>query len=157
MKSLKFGEQITYYQKSDLKNNSKKLSDLILRNGFKKFNLEGITSYFSFRYPIGNLTMFEGYKKVPCGSKIKNRKTGNFWYPKFKETKISFEIAKKRVEELLIDSIKNLTKDKKIAIPLSGGVDSSLILALCRKIYPKKKFTHTVLVFTEMMNLNIQD
>lgn len=139
MKSSKFGEEITYYQEDNFKNNSKRLKDLLLDNGFKDFSPEGITSYFTFRYPIGDLTMFNGYKKVPYGSKIESRKIVNYWYPKFEERRISFKEAKERVEDLLIKSIKKLTKDKKIAILFSGGIDSSLIVAICRKIYPNKK------------------
>jgi len=139
MKSSKFGEQIAYYQKNNLKNNSERLSSLILKNNFGNFNPEGITSYLTFRYPVGDLTMFDEYNKIPFGFEIKNKKIESFWHPQFKEGDISFKIAKEKVEKLIINSIKNLVKDKKIAVPLSGGVDSSLILALCRKIYPKKK------------------
>lgn len=139
MKSSKFGEEITYYQANNFKNNFKRLVNLISKNGFKNFNPKGITSYLTFRYPVGDLTMFNGYKKVPCGCKIENKKIITEWYPKFKEKKIFFEKAKKIVEELLIKSIKRLTKEKKFAILFSGGVDSSLIVALCRKIYPNRK------------------
>lgn len=139
MRSSKFGEQITYYQEDNLKNNSKKLESLISKNGFDNFSPEGVTSYLTFRYPIGDLTMFNEYKKVPCGCKIKNKKIITEWYPKFGEKNIPFRKAEKTIEELLANSIKKLTKGKEIAIPLSGGVDSSMILALTRKIYPNKK------------------
>ena len=139
LKTSQFGEQVTYYQKNNLKNNSKILLDLILKNGFRKFNPEGITSYLTFRYPIGNLTMFEGYKKIPFGCEMKNEKIITKWYPKFKEKQIPFKEAKKIIEEFLIKSIKRLTKNKKFAIFCSGGIDSSLIVAICRKIYPNKK------------------
>ena len=139
MKSSNFGEEIIYYQENNPQNNSKILENLLSKNGFKNFNPEGITSYLTFRYPIGDLTMFEGYKKVPCGSEVKNGRIGTYWYPEFEEKKISFEKAKKKVEELLIKSIKKLTKGKKFAVPFSGGIDSSLVVAICRKIYPNKK------------------
>lgn len=139
MKSSKFGEEITYYQKNNFKNNSKELLDLILKHSFKKFSKEGISSYLTFRYPIGDLTMFADFKNVPYGAKIKNGRIISYWYPKFEEKKISFEGVKEKVEELLIKSIKKLTEGKEIAIPFSGGIDSSLIVAICRKIYPNKK------------------
>jgi asparagine synthetase B (glutamine-hydrolysing) len=142
MKSSNFGQKITYYQEDNIENNSNKLLDIISKNGFKNFSPQGITSYLTFRYPIGNLTMFGGYKKVSCGFEIENKKILTRWYPKFSEKKISLEKAQKRVEEILIKSVVKLTKGKKIAIPISGGVDSSLMLALCRKIYPRKKI-HT--------------
>jgi asparagine synthase (glutamine-hydrolysing) len=139
MRNSKFGEQVIYYLDNNFKDNSNRLLDLISKNGFKDFSPEGITSYLTFRYPIGNLTMFKGYKRVSFGCEIKNKKIVTEWYPKFEEKEISFEKAKKIIEELLIKSIKRLTKNKKFAIPLSGGIDSSLIVAICRKIYPNKK------------------
>lgn len=139
MRSSNFGKEITYYQENNFKINSKELLGLISRYGFKKFSKEGISSYLTFRYPIGDLTMLEGYRKIPCGTEIKNGKIVNQWYPKFRERKISFEKAQKRTEELLMRSIEKLTKGKKTAIPLSGGVDSSLLVAFCKKIYPNKK------------------
>lgn len=139
MKSSNFGEEIIYYQENNFQNKSKNLSDLIFKSGFTDFSPAGITSYLTFRYPIGDLTMFNGYKKIPCGCKEENKKIIIEWYPKFKEKRISFEKAKEKIEKLLIKSIKILTKDKKVGIPLSGGIDSSLIVALYRKIYPNKK------------------
>jgi asparagine synthetase B (glutamine-hydrolysing) len=139
MKSSNFGEEVIYYQENNFQNKSKNLRDLIFKNGFTNFSPAGITSYLTFRYPIEDLTMFNGYKKVPCGCKEENKKIIIEWYPKFEERRIFFEKAKERIRELLIESIKNLTEGKKIAIPLSGGVDSSMILALTREIYPNKK------------------
>lgn len=139
MKSSILGDKITYYQKNNLKNNSQELADLVSKKGFKRFDSEGITSFLTFRWPIGDLTMFEDLKKIPCGAEIKNGKTRTYWYPEFKEKKIPFEKAKKITEELLIKAIKKLIKEKNFGIPVSGGVDSSLVVALCRKIYPNKK------------------
>jgi len=139
MRTSNFGEKIVFYQENNFKNNSERLGDLISENSFKDFNSGGITSYLSFRYPIGDLTMFDRYKKVPCGCRMENEKIISEWYPKFEEKKISFEKTKKMVEEILIESIRKLTEGKKIAILLSGGLDSSLIAAICKKLYPNKK------------------
>lgn len=137
MKSSPFGLNITYYDVQG--NKSSNVTDLVKKNGFKEFTKEGITSYLTFRYPIGEYTMFEGIKKVPCGSEIKNNKISAYWYPTFPEKEISFDLAMKKIEELLINEIKRLGNGKKIAVPLSGGVDSSLILAMCTKVFPDKK------------------
>ncbi|MDD2665862.1 MAG: asparagine synthase-related protein [Methanocellales archaeon] len=83
--------------------------------------------------------MFEDYKKIPCCAELKDGKIQYYWYPKLENDDIAFDRALKRVEELLIKSIEGITSDKKIAIPLSGDIDSSLILAICRKLYPDKK------------------
>ena len=141
-KSHPFGLNIYYYYKdfADFNNKSNSLSDLIVKNRFTSYSQEGISSFFSFRFPIGNLTMFKDYYKIPCGSKLKNDKIINYWYPKFDPINISFEKAIKKIENLLFNSIKNLVKNKnKIGFAMSGGIDSSLIVALSRKIFPNRE------------------
>ena len=139
IKSHPFGLNIYYYYK-DFNNISNSLSALIVKNRFKSYSQEAISSFFSFRFPIGKLTMFKDYYKIPCGSKLKNDTIINYWYPKFDIINISFEKAVKKIENLLFDSIKNLVKNKnKIGFAISGGIDSSLVVALCRKIFPERE------------------
>lgn len=131
-----FGLKIAYYNEKEPDIFFSDLPSNIMKKGFEDFDPLGITSFFTFRYPIVNLTMFKDYKKIPFGHEIKNGEIKEFWYPKFEEKKIDFQVACNRVEELLIRNVKNLIQDKKIAIPLSGGIDSSLMVALCRTICP---------------------
>jgi len=137
MKSSIFGQNIVYYNKQ--KQIYNKISDLVISNGFGDFDPQGITSFLTFRYPIGDLTMFKGYKKIPCGSKKVGDKITKYWYPKFEFIKLPFKKSCQKIEQLLLDSIEKLTKNKKTAVMLSGGLDSSLILALYKKIFPNKK------------------
>lgn len=140
MSSSVFGRHIVYYNK--YKKYSNNLSDLIFNDGFSDFDPKGITSFLTFRYPIGNLTMFQGYNKIPCGSKKVGNKMKKYWYPKFKSIKIPFDKACQKTEQLISDALERLTKNKRTAIMLSGGLDSSLILAMYKKLYPNKKI-HT--------------
>lgn len=55
LKSSIFGQNIIYCNKVGI---SYRLSDLVINNGFSDFDLKGITSFLTFRYPIGDLTMF---------------------------------------------------------------------------------------------------
>lgn len=139
MITAEFGKNITYYIEKEDRAYFKNLAERIKEFGFSDFDPQGITSYFTFRYPIGNLTMFENYKKIPCGGEFKNGKIAYYRYPNFKTDDITFEEALNKIEDLLIKNIEDITLDKKIAIPLSGGIDSSLILAMCRKLYQDKK------------------
>lgn len=86
-----------------------------------------VTSFLTFRHLIGVLSCFDG-------SKIKwlNKE------PRFEEKEIQLEKAEKEIEEILTDEIKKL-ENREIAVVLSGGIDSSLILALCRTVFPGKK------------------
>ena len=83
--------------------------------------------------------MFEDYYKIPCGSELKDKNIDTYWYPKFTPIQITLKEALVKIEKLLLDGISNLVKGKdKIGFAMSGGVDSSLIVALTRKIFPDK-------------------
>ncbi len=136
IRSSPFGSKIYYYFR-----NFNQISDdlirLIKNNGFDGFSAQGISSFFTFRFPIGNLTMFNDYYKIPCGSELKENKINTYWCPKFASINISFDEALMRVEHLLLTSIKDLIRGKKkIGFAMSGGVDSSLVVALARKLLP---------------------
>jgi len=136
IKSSPFGSKIYYYYK-DFNNISDDLNRLIEKNGFDTFSPQGVSSFFTFRFPIGNLTMFNDYHKIPCGSELKDNKIDTYWYPKFKSINISLDEALEKVEDLLLASIKKLISGKgKVGFAMSGGVDSSLIVALSRKLLP---------------------
>ncbi len=136
IKSSPFGLLTNYYHKN-YNVISDNLIDLISKNHFNKFSPKGISSFFTFRFPIGNLTMFKDYYKIPCGSELKDNKIINYWYPNFTPIQISLDEALKKVEDLLLASIKRIIKGRaKIGFAMSGGVDSSLIVALCRKLFP---------------------
>lgn len=125
------------------------LSKEIIKNGFKKYSSYGITSFLSFRYPVGNLSMFEDIYRFSGGLKIyKNLESKVIFHPQFIPNKDSknFNTALKKIESYLLDSIKRLVGNKKrIGILLSGGLDSSLICAMTRKMYPKHKiYTYSV-------------
>lgn len=136
IKSSPFGLKIQYYFKN-YNLFSDNLVDLVIKNGFNKFSPEGVSSFFTYRFPIGNLTMFKDYSKIPCGSKLKNSKVIPYWYPDFTPIEINIDVALKKIEDLLFASIKKLVDGRnKIGFAMSGGVDSSLIVALSRKLFP---------------------
>lgn len=140
-----FGTNQTIYSCKD-KNYSNDLSNTIVNYGFEDFSREGISSYFSFRYPILELTMFEGYKKMDTGEIIDEEGEKHiYWRPNLENEEISFDEAMETVEELLINSVGKLIKNKKIiGITLSGGLDSSLLLAIVKKHFTDKQvFTYS--------------
>jgi len=69
--------------------------------------------------------MFQGYNKKPRFS----------WYPRFDESGLSIEEAVDTVDNLLLNAVSEITKNRKIGI-LIGGLDSSLLVAIYRKLYP---------------------
>lgn len=142
MYTSKFGLTSTYYNNQ---NQTDDVVELVKRHGFKEFSPAGVTSFLSFRYPIGDLTMFQGVKRVPFGYQRRDGKMERQWFPIFPEkTTIPFKNAIKTIKTLLKKEIRYLATQEQIAIPLSGGVDSAMITALTREVFPKKEiYTYT--------------
>lgn len=138
VKSDEFGQRVVYYNVAAKDKYFTNLAEFIRRKGHDGFDPLGITSFMTFRYPIGENTMFTGYKKVPFGTEVENDTQRTYWYPQFQESRISFDEAMEKVETLLKVAIKKLVVDKKVGVPLSGGLDSSLIVALIKNLFPDK-------------------
>ncbi len=120
------------------------LVDYVTSNSFSDYSPEGISAYFTFRYPINTLTMFQGIKRLDTSCKInlENNKiqADRYWNPTYGWNSVDEIEAINTIKILLIQSIKKIVQNKQIiGITLSGGLDSSLIVALCRHLYPKRK------------------
>lgn len=137
----RFGLNNAYYSEDNQSKYYTNIRDLISSNGFDDYSPDGLSSFFTFRYPVLNYTMFEGIEKLDlsqCPLKEITCKNSIFRYSS--NTNISEKSAVEKILFLTEDSIKKIVGDKNIiAVTLSGGLDSSLILALCRKIYPRRK------------------
>jgi len=93
-----------------------------MKNNSEKLNLKSIPNILSIRYnPLENLPRKPAHWQ-DFASKISDPE-GHI------------------VEGLLLQSIPNSipNNDEPIIVSLSGGIDSSLVLALVRKVYPKRK------------------
>lgn len=117
------------------------LPERVSRDGHGGFDPAGITGYLTFRYPIGNSTMFRDYKTVPAGAALVNGMPVYHWHPKFSCSDVPFGEALGCVQELLIESIRLLIQGKEVGITV-GGLDSSLLCALARELYPNREL-HT--------------
>lgn len=111
-------------------------------------------NYFAFgSYGMPEETFFEGIHQLPAGHYMEfsnGEVKVERWYDfvrRVKETKVipDFEEAKKKYFDLLLDSIALRFKaDVAVGFNISGGVDSSLLLALVNK----KKKTDKIKAFT---------
>ena len=135
MKSDRFGENIAYSYNDQFFLNH--LSDRVQKNGFTDYSPQGITSYLTFRHPIGRFSMFSDYMKCPFGNETGDNDEKTVWYPKFGGCKDTLEGAIEKTDILFRESLKKLIQGrKKIAATISGGVDSSLIVAMLRHMHP---------------------
>lgn len=103
-------------------------------------DLDALKDYFIFQFCLGEKTLFKGIKQLLPAHflVIKNGvvKTKKYWEVNYnldwRHTKKYFQ---DRLKELLNESIKiHLRSDVPVGSYLSGGIDSSLIVGLARKL-----------------------
>ncbi len=109
------------------------LSQAVCKNGFSDYSAYGITSFFSFRYPVLHWTMFDDFRR--------KSHLDSFNSLRFDTRKdISISQSATIAEYLLIESIKKKVQNaRRIGILLSGGLDSSLLVAICKRLYPERE------------------
>jgi len=115
----------------------------ILNKG-NQVNTALIDSYMSLGYCPGNETLFEGIKKVPPGSilTIENGKVHiqSYWdveYDKSEDKGEAYYIEE--TQRLFEDSVKlQLRSDVPLGVFLSGGIDSSAVVAMMKKTRRKR-------------------
>jgi len=107
----------------------------------KKISFTAISDYLSLKYIPAPSTIFHNIYKLCAGSymifSLKNQtlKLEKYWEPSFvPKMDIKYEDAKERTKELLSDSIDiRMISDVPVGVLLSGGIDSSSIVALLRE------------------------
>lgn len=108
----------------------------------KELNINAVSSYFSFRYPILNDTFFKDISSLPAAHYIRifaNKiEVKEYWNmsSKFKEQQNDKgeEYYLTKLRELLDSSVKyRMIADVPIGSFLSGGVDSSVLTAIMAK------------------------
>ena len=111
---------------------------------------EAAALYLTYRYLPSPHTLFEGTKKLPPGHYLTADKNGiqvrPWWNVDFtRPTPKSFETAKDELESLLTHSVQDrLMADVPLGALLSGGVDSSIIVALMSKLHPGPVKTYSI-------------
>lgn len=123
-----FGTKPLYYVKKDgqIHTNSS-ITPLLQYLDKREVNQYALNHYLAFRCTPEDQTMFEEIKKVPPGCSLVNGEIKRYWDIKYEEKNNGEELLK-HMEEAVQKHM-----DKEQGIFLSGGMDSSTILALCCK------------------------
>ncbi|WP_417913710.1 asparagine synthase (glutamine-hydrolyzing) [Candidatus Electronema sp. JM] len=116
----------------------------------RRVNQQAMYDYLGFEFVPAPETMFAGIHKLPAGHLLTlengQLRTEQYWDLHFHpgENKLSFTEAVERMRELLDQAVaSHLVSDVPLGVFLSGGLDSSCIVALMRKHIsgPLKTFT----------------
>lgn len=112
-----------------------------------------VADFFSFGYILGNKTFFQGIELLPPASimtynagQISIKQYWNFNFCKESE-KYPIEYYSQKFSKLLLQAVERQMKgNHRIGVPLSGGLDSRLIVAsIDKKHYPLHTFTFGIL------------
>jgi asparagine synthase (glutamine-hydrolysing) len=112
--------------------------------------------FLTFRYVPSPLTMFKGIWKLPAGCLIEVEVEGDgevtprrYWDVSFKRRNVSFSDALEKVDGLLENAVEShLMSDVPLGAQLSGGVDSSLIVAQMERIRKRAGHREKVRTFS---------
>jgi asparagine synthase (glutamine-hydrolysing) len=116
----------------------------------KNLSAEALTNYLEFLWSPGELTPFKNVKKLLPGAYLKfplsdhiNAKATQYYHlsqPNKFSTLSEEELVNKLEEQLLKAVDRQMLSDVPVGFFLSGGLDSSLLVAMARKLYPDRKF-----------------
>lgn len=119
---------------------SSEIKSLLLFGLDKKIDIQSLSNYLSFQFVPSPKTIYQGISKLQPAHyfiyNITEKKftTREYWNIKFKHDKISHSTLKKSILTELEDSVKVWSEsDVEVGVSLSGGLDSSAIVALYSK------------------------
>ena len=113
---------------------------LTIENDNSQVNQELIDSYMSLGYCPGNETLFKGIKKLPPGHYLSIKQgclaISSYWDIDFnREADRGEDYYIKKTQDLFEDAVKlQLRSDVPLGVFLSGGVDSSAVVAMMSKL-----------------------
>lgn len=117
----------------------------------RQANLNALSSYLTFRYPVGDQPVFENIKRLLPGHSMTITPSGvsfnKYWEIPFYEKKEDYgeKYYLNKVEELLTKAVeRRLVSDVPLGALLSGGLDSSLVVALMKKLTTGEVRTYSI-------------
>ena len=114
-----------------------------------EMDLEALNAYLTFRYVPGSRTLFKGIRSLPpasyalfCDGQLE---INTYWRMKFDPCSMTVEEQVERARECLRNSVKRqMVSDVSLGVFLSGGLDSSAILAMMTEVASEPIKTYTI-------------
>ncbi|MFP7492143.1 asparagine synthase (glutamine-hydrolyzing) [Terribacillus saccharophilus] len=118
---------------------------ITLLEGSETVDTEALQHYLSYQYVPEPFTMTEGIKKLEPGHFFEKREGEpmefhRYWHATFSPKIMDKQAWITRIQEVLHDSVsKHMRSDVPVGSFLSGGIDSSIIVAIAKQFNPNLK------------------
>lgn len=108
----------------------------------RRINRQALSEYFTFRFTLGPQTLFENIYKLQPGTflifDLNDRRvaeSGAFWHvPAHIEDHTDPDVLATELKDLFVDSLRmRLVSDVPLGFFLSGGIDSSIVVAAAKE------------------------
>jgi asparagine synthase (glutamine-hydrolysing) len=117
----------------------------------RRVNADVLDTYLTFGYALGSETLYEGVTRLPPGHALviegRDRRLIRHWTPAHDRSgpPADFPALADEVHERLADAVRlHLRSDVPVGLFLSGGIDSTSVLALMRRVHTGPIQTFTV-------------
>jgi len=127
---------------------SSEIKALLTHRFSKRLDPDAINLYFRLLYIPSPYTIFESVKKLAPGHllvwKAGRLHIHQYWQPVFNPATLTHSQVLEALDTNLNQAVKsNLISDRPVGVFLSGGIDSSLVLALASRHSSKRLHTYT--------------
>jgi len=156
----RYGQKpLFYWYASDNIVFASELKALMKHSDFRKeIDVYSLSRYLAYEYVPAPHTIFKGVKKLPPGHYLKWKDgevtLSSYWKIRFDDKDQNADLPAKEIEkqflELLKESIqRRLISDVPLGVFLSGGIDSSSIVALMSELVPADQIKTFTIGFEE--------
>jgi asparagine synthase (glutamine-hydrolysing) len=142
-----------YYKNNDFLYFGSEIKSLISTGEIEKeINHDALSQYFQLTYIPAPLTIFENIYKLPAGCYMKVNEKGkvnqeSYWDVNYKDTDLitDYSECKRLLRDAVFESVESrMISDVPLGAFLSGGIDSSTIVAVMSKISSQPINTFTI-------------
>ena len=116
----------------------------------REVDLESLYLYVGYEFVPAPATMFRGIRKLPAGHRLTVAAGGEpavepYWDPRFEVAELSEDDCVRDIRQLLGAAVeKRLMSDVRLGVFLSGGLDSTAVLAYAKQATDEKLPTFTI-------------
>lgn len=121
----------------------------------REIDFSALSKYLAYEYVPSPYSIFKNIRKLEAGSKLVlkdgNIKVGRYWDMEFpRQGRFDLKASEERLVELLRESVrKRLVSDVPLGVFLSGGIDSSSVVAMMAQVMEPKEIKTFSIGFKE--------